>query len=65
MIDKTDHEKVAYLRLVVSDLVSDFMYYDRKECEELPRGEIERLIEVGAVTVDEIVGMFSSAMKRG
>lgn len=34
-----------HLQATVSDLVADLMYYDRKEDEDLPRGEIERMIE--------------------
>lgn len=42
----------------LDDLVSDFLYYDRKEDEELPRGEVEAAIEAGEITVDEIVERF-------
>jgi len=34
------------------DLISDFLYYDRKEDETLTRGEIETAIASGVVTVD-------------
>jgi len=44
--------------LKVDDLVSDFLYYDRKEDEELPRGEIEKAINNGDITIDEIVSYF-------
>lgn len=43
---------------VVSDLVADFMCYDRKEDEDLPRGAIEEAISAGEITVDEIVAAF-------
>jgi hypothetical protein len=49
----------------VADLVSDFLYYDRKEDENLPRGAIEEAIEMGEVSSDEIVGWFSYALKQG
>ena len=42
----------------VDDLVADFMYYDRKECEELPVGKIQELINSGVITLDEIVERF-------
>ena len=42
----------------VTDLVSNFMYYDRKEDDDLPRGAIEKAIEVGVITLDEIVEKF-------
>lgn len=41
-----------------SDCGYNFIYYDRKEDEELPRGQIEEAIEAGEVTVDEIVEAF-------
>ncbi len=49
---------------VVSDLVSDFMYYDRKEDEDLPRGAIEKALATGALTVDEIVEKFRSEIEK-
>lgn len=39
----------------VNDLVTDFIYYDRKEDEVLQVGAIESAIENGQITVDEIV----------
>ena len=42
----------------VSDLVGGFMYYDRKEDEDLPRGAIEAAIAAGEITTDEIVAEF-------
>lgn len=47
----------------VSDLVSDFLYYDRKEDEDLPVGEIERRIELGIVTVEEIADQFEAQIR--
>ena len=44
----------------VKDLASAFMYYDRKEDEELPVGEIESAINNNEITVDEIVGVFKT-----
>ena len=49
---------------VVGDLVADFMYYDRKEDDCLPRGAIEKAIEVGAITEDEIIEKFASEIRR-
>lgn len=47
-----------YILATVSDLVSDLMYYDRKEDEELPRGAIEEAIANYDITLDEIVEKF-------
>lgn len=49
----------------VEDLVSNFLYYDRKDDEELPRGSIEELIAQGEITVDEIVDRFRSELEKG
>lgn len=48
----------------VSDLAADFMYYDRKEDEELPRGAIEDAVTSGVVSVDEIVNHFRAELTR-
>lgn len=48
---------------VVDDLVSDFLYYDRKEDEELPRESIEAAIEAGEITVDRIVDAFRKSLE--
>jgi len=50
---------------VVEDLVSNFLYYDRKEDEDLPRGAIEEAISAGEVSVEEIVELFEYALRRG
>lgn len=50
------------IMLTVSDLVADFLWYDRKEDEELPRGEIEDAITAGEVTVDEVVEEFRAKL---
>lgn len=49
----------------VSDLVSDFLYYERKEDEFLPRGAIEQAIADKTITVDEIVETFKTQLKAG
>lgn len=49
----------------VEDLVRDFLYYDRKEDEDLPRDEIEAAIEAGEITADEIVEAFKRHLMAG
>lgn len=44
---------------IVSDLVSDFTYYDRKEDEELSLDNMNYAIQQGIVSVHDIVGHFS------
>lgn len=47
----------------VEDLVSNFLFYDRKEDENLPRGAIEQAVKDGVVTWDEIVKWFEQSLK--
>lgn len=42
----------------IEDLVSDFLYYNRKEDEDLKVGDIERAIEAGVISKEEIVNVF-------
>ena len=47
----------------ISDSISCFLYYDRKEDEELPREAIEKAIADGIITVDDIVARFESELR--
>lgn len=49
----------------VETAVANLLYYDRKEDEELPRGEIEAAIDAGEVTTGEIVEWFEAELKAG
>lgn len=49
----------------VSDLVGSFLYYDRKEDEDLPRGAIQDALEDGVITIDEIVAEFKRCLNEG
>lgn len=40
---------------IVSDAMSNLLYYDRQEDEEFPVGKIEELIKEGVISVDEIL----------
>lgn len=57
-------DKLQTLRNTVDDTVSRFLYYDRKEDEDLPRGEIERMVQDGEVTVGEIVERFRFHLEK-
>jgi hypothetical protein len=59
-----DKASVDNLRCTIMDMVSNLMYYDRKEDESLPVGEIERLCEVGATSIEEIIEMFATEMRK-
>ncbi len=49
----------------IKDMVSGFLYYDRKEDEQLPCGAIEAAIAAGEVTEREIVDAFAAALRDG
>ena len=49
----------------VDDLVSDFLYYDRKEDEELGVGSINEAVHTSEITVDEIVATFRKSLEEG
>lgn len=42
----------------VSDAVSNLMYYNRKEDDDLPVGAIEQAVEDGVITYDEMAAKF-------
>ena len=48
----------------IDDLVSCLLYYDRKEDEDLPVGEIEKAISEGIIAIDEMVQVFSETLKE-
>jgi hypothetical protein len=47
----------------IDELVDDFVNHDRVNDKELPKGEIERLIKAGEITIDEIVNKFKKSFK--
>ncbi len=49
----------------LTDAVSDFLYYDRKECEQVPLGLIESMIKDGNLTINELVATFEKALREG
>ncbi len=53
-----------YITNTILDLVSNFIYYDRKEDENLPRGAIEKAVENGVITVDEMIEIFALELKK-
>ncbi len=53
------------IEAVVKDLVSAFLYYDRKEDEDLPKGQIQEAIKNGEISMDEIVELFKGTLSEG
>ena len=48
----------------VDDLASSFLYYDRKEDDELPTGAIEIALDSGEITIEEIVDRFRKSISN-
>ncbi|WP_430611536.1 hypothetical protein [Flavobacterium sp. JP2137] len=42
----------------ISDLCMDFLYYDRKNCEELSIEQMNEAVKNGEITIDEMVENF-------
>lgn len=57
--------RVEAIHATVDELVSDFLYYGRKEDEILPQGQIEEAIAAGEITVDDIVARFAQKVREG
>lgn len=53
------------IQSTLQDRVSDFLYYDRKEDEDLPRGAIQEAVLEGVITVEEMVKTFEEALREG
>lgn len=49
----------------IEDSVSDLLYYDRKEDEDLRVGEIEEAVHTGVVNGREIVELFANKFMQG
>ena len=58
----TKEERRDLVFATLSDMVSNFLYYDRKEDEDLPRGTIEKMIEDGEITAQQIVQKFGNEL---
>lgn len=66
MLDEDDEVvDKHYINNVVSDMVSDLLYYNRKEDDTLPRGKIEDMVKTGELTVDDVVEMFRVHLMKG
>lgn len=67
MKDKLHYEPDDLRELIlgnIDDLIADYLYYDRKEDEDLPRGVIEKAVEDKIVTIEDMVARFESTLKE-
>lgn len=60
-MEEYKYRKVQILG-TIDDLVAAFLWYDRKEDEDLPRGVIEETVKNGEITVPEMVSRFRLAL---
>ena len=61
-----DGENMKQLILdTIEDMIGDFLYYDRKEDEDLPLDAIQAAIKDGEITEEEIVAEFTVQLKKG
>lgn len=56
-------EKKKLLLDCIPDTISEFLYYDRKDDNELSPSDVEELLSSGVITVDEIVEGFRKALE--
>jgi len=48
----------------ISDLCSDFLYYDRKEDEDLTMEQLNEAVKQGEITIDEMVEEFRKHLEN-
>jgi len=48
----------------ISDLCSDFLYYDRKENENLTAHQLNDAVKTGEITIDEMVAEFRKHLEN-
>jgi hypothetical protein len=48
----------------IADLVSDLLYYDRKNDEDLKVDEIDEAVREGEIAVDEMVEKFRQELRE-
>ena len=56
-------ERRTLIQNTVSDLIGGFLYYDRKEDEDLPRGSVEEAIRAGEITIVEILAIVEKELE--
>lgn len=57
-------DKKQKIKNVISDIVSKFVYYDRKEDEDLSMNDLDEAVKNGVITVDEMVAEFRTHLEE-
>jgi hypothetical protein len=60
----SDDELRCRIMDVASDLMSNFLYYDRKEDENLPVGTIEKALYDGTVLIEDIIDEWRNELQK-
>lgn len=50
---------------LVDDAVSDLLYYDRKNDEEISSDAIDKAVRDGVISIDEMVQKFRDCLVKG
>lgn len=58
----TDPELRRHILHAAADLVGEFVYYDRKNDEDLPADVLQDAVRRGVVGVEEIISEFRSGL---
>lgn len=48
----------------IEDLCSNFLYYDRKEDEDLSMEQLNEAVQKGEITIDEMVEVFKTNLEN-
>jgi hypothetical protein len=60
----TAEEKKELFLAIIEDVISDYLYYDRKNDDDLSIGDVNGLIESGCVTIDDVIDKFTTYLKE-
>lgn len=53
-----------YILATVQDLCANFLYYDRKEDDDLSTEDLEDAVKNGIITIDEMVEEFRNQLEK-
>lgn len=60
----TAQEKRDTIHGIIEDTISNFLYYDRKECEMMGIDDLENAIRDEVLTVEDVVQMFREHLEH-
>lgn len=62
----TENERLLkdYILGAVRDNAANFVYYDRKEDEDLSASQLKSAVALGIITIDEIAEVFKEVLTK-